>query len=106
VSSPESWNAYWPANLALFDGAIVTADEAESDEAACDVAVILTRAGEGTVAGAVYNPVEEIVPHVDPEHPAPLTLHEVARLEVPVTVAWNCNWSLTEICAPVGLTLT
>jgi len=37
-------------------------------------------AGEGGKEGAVYPPLEEIVPQAAPAQPAPATLHEIARL--------------------------
>ena len=51
------------------------------------VAVIVKRAVDGTVAGAVYNLVEEMVPQVAPLQPAPDTFQVTAVFEVPVTDA-------------------
>jgi len=55
------------------------------DEFACEVAVTVTVAGFGTFAGAVYNPVGEIVPFAAP----PITAQVTAVSDVPVTVAVN-----------------
>ena len=38
-----------------------------------EVAVTVTPGGVGTLAGAVYKPLEVIVPQLVPEQPAPLT---------------------------------
>jgi hypothetical protein len=70
--------------------AIVTIALPDLALSATDVAVIFTRFGAGTLAGAVYRPVVEIVPHDAPLHPLPLTLHCTAVFEAPVTVAANC----------------
>lgn len=66
--------------------------EPNDDGSACAVALIVTLAGLGTVAGAVYKPAEVIVPQAFPEQPDPLTLQVTAVFVVPVTVAWNCCW--------------
>jgi hypothetical protein len=59
---------------------IVTVTDAALEGSASGVAVICTVAGAGGNAGAVYTPLEEIVPHAAPVHPVPETLHEIARL--------------------------
>lgn len=58
----------------------------------------------GKVAGAVYRPVELIVPHAAPEHPAPLARQRMAELTAPEIVAWNCCVPLTAIRALAGVT--
>jgi hypothetical protein len=63
----------------------VTVAEADFELSACEVAVIVTCVGFGTVAGAVYCPVLEIVPFVAP----PPTLQVTAVFDVPLTVAAN-----------------
>ena len=45
---------------------------------------------EGAVAGAVYNPEEEIVPTVKFPPAMPFTVQVTAVFDVPVTVALNC----------------
>jgi hypothetical protein len=65
------------------DATTVTVAEPDLVESACEVAVTVTFAGVGTVAGAVYTPVAEIVPLLGP----PLTLQVTAVFIVPVTVA-------------------
>jgi hypothetical protein len=54
------------------------------------VAVTITVAGEGTVAGAEYNPEAEIVPIALLPPGIPLTLQVTVVVVVPVTVAVNC----------------
>jgi len=75
------------ATVTLPDALVtVTAAEPECELLACEVAVMVTCAGLGTEAGAVYKPVLEMVPLAEP----PLTLQVTAVLEVPLTVAVNC----------------
>ena len=62
----------------------VTVAEPDLVVSAWEVAVTVTFAGLGTVAGAVYTPIDEIVP-------PPLTLQVTAWLFVPVTVALKVN---------------
>ena len=54
------------------------------------VALMVTVAGDGAAAGAVYSPVEEIVPQVDPLQPAPDTAQVTAVSVVPVAESVNC----------------
>ena len=61
-------------------GMIEMETEVAFDGSACGVATICTVAGDGTTEGAVYIPLEEIVPHAAPEQPAPATLQEITRL--------------------------
>lgn len=70
--------------------AIFTCAEADLLVSACDVAVTVTDGGFGTIAGAVYNPADEIFPQALPEQPAPEMLHDMSVLEVPLTLALNC----------------
>ena len=53
-------------------------------------AMTVTVAGDGIVEGAVYSPVEEIVPQVAPLQPVPDTVQITAVFDVPVTEAANC----------------
>jgi len=69
---------------------------------AAEVAVTVTSAGFGTVDGAVYQPVEEIVPHEAPVQPVPVTLHITLVFVDPVTVAVNCCVSPATTSALVG----
>lgn len=84
----------------------MTAAEADEDVLAWAAALIVTPAGLGTLAGAVYRPAAVIVPQAAPEQPAPETLHVTAVFFVPETVARNCCWSLTVTIAVVGETVT
>ena len=45
---------------------------------------------EGTAAGAVYSPEDEIVPRVELPPLIPFTAQVTAVLELPLTVAENC----------------
>jgi hypothetical protein len=69
---------------------IVTAAFADFVLSAAEVAVTVTSGGLGNVAGAVYKPVEEIVPQDAPAQPVPLTLHVTLVFVAPVTVTVNC----------------
>lgn len=68
------------------------------------MAVTITFAG--IVSGAVYRPLELIVPHPDPEHPVPLTVQVTAVSVVPVTVAVNCCVRPSTTCAEAGAMVT
>jgi len=74
----------------------VTVAEAEIELLAAEVAVTETWAGAGAVKGAVYSPVELMVPHVAPVQPLPLTLQLTPVVLVPLTLAWNC------CCPPIA----
>jgi hypothetical protein len=69
---------------------MVTEVDADLLESASLVALTVTVAGDGTVGGAVYSPVEEIVPQVDPLQPAPDAVQVTAVFDAPVTEAANC----------------
>jgi hypothetical protein len=53
-------------------------------------AVTVTVGGEGIALGAVYKPLEEIVPSVAFPPATPPANHVTLLFEVPVTIAWNC----------------
>jgi hypothetical protein len=69
---------------------MVTVALADLLVSAAEVAVTLTSAGLGTFPGAVYKPVEVIVPQAKPVQPAPVTLQMTPVFVDPVTVALNC----------------
>jgi hypothetical protein len=69
---------------------------------ACDVALTLTTAGLGLIAGAVYKPVTVIVPQLEPAQPAPETLHDTDVFELPVTCTENCREAESPSLAEVG----
>jgi hypothetical protein len=79
-----------------------------------EVAVSVTAAGVGEVAGAVYvigTPdavlLAEIVPHAVLVHPVPLSTHVTPSLNgSPVTVAVNCCVPVVERFATLGDTVT
>jgi hypothetical protein len=69
---------------------MVTMADADCDESTWEVAVTITVAGDGIVAGAVYKPAESRLPHADPEQPAPLRLQIIAVSELPMMFVRNC----------------
>lgn len=90
LSKPVNRKAYWPSSFKSRLGRTLTVAEADCDTSICEEALTITVGGEGTEAGAVYNPVELMVPQLVPEQPAPLRLHSTAVFVLPVTVVWNC----------------
>jgi len=95
-SPPLNRKAYGPVSLARSAGAgvgAVTVMVAEADFVASvtEVAVRVTVAGVGAVAGAVYFPVASIVPQLAPVQPVPERLQVTAWLApLGLTVAMNC----------------
>ena len=81
---------------------IVTVAEPDFVVSACNVAITVTCAGFGTLAGAVYSPVEEIAPFDVP----PATLHVTAPLVFPMTLEVNCCVPPVATVAVAGKTLT
>src|ERR1700677_2827104 len=67
-----------------------------------EVATIVTCAGVGCAAGAVYKPVLEIAPSAAP----PATVQVTPVLNVSCTVALNCCELPITMFTPVGSTLT
>ncbi len=69
----------------------MTAAEPDLEESATEVALTVIVGGLGTMAGAVYFPVESIVPQLAPEQPAPERLQLTTGI-VPngSSVAMNC----------------
>ena len=55
-------------------GLIVTVASSDFVESTSELAVTVTVAGLGAVAGAVYFPAASIVPQLAPEQPVPVTL--------------------------------
>ena len=70
--------------------AIVKFAEADFVGSAMLVAVTVTIPCAGTLAGAIYRPLEEIVPHAAPVQPGPLAVHVTPKVEAPVTFPINC----------------
>ena len=77
----------------------MTLAEPEADAFADKTAVTVTVAGLGMVLGAVYNPLEVMVPAAALPPGVPFTCQVTPVFAVPVTVAMNC------VLAP-GLTVT
>lgn len=73
--------------IAVAVAVIVTCAEPLLLLSAWETAVIVTAAGEGTVAGAVYIPAALIVPCVESPPATPFTCHATAVLDVFETVA-------------------
>src|ERR1039458_9453269 len=84
----------------------VTIADADLVESAVLVAVTATLLGLGTVAGAGYKPLAEIVPTGGLAPAMPFTLHVTAVFVVPVTVAVNCCAPPVATVADDGETLT
>ena len=82
---------------------MATADALGSPTA---TALMLTVGGLGADAGAVYQPVEVIVPQAAPEHPVPEIDHVTAVLVDPDTEAENCCDAPVATCTDAGDTLT
>jgi hypothetical protein len=89
--------ATWPEVM------MVTWAEPYSAGLASDVADTVTIARLGAVAGAVYNPVEVMLPHSIPEHPAPVALHITTPLPGPL--AANCIFAPGATVGKVGVTV-
>ena len=70
------------------------------------VAVTATIGGFGDFAGAVYRPLALMLPQASSLQPLPDMLQMTRVLELPLTVAVNCNWALGFIWAEGGDTLT
>ena len=73
---------------------------------ATEVAVTKTCGGLGTVDGAVYKPLADIVPHDAPAQPPPAMLHDTAVFVVFAIVAVNCWWPPGSSCTVAGDTVT
>jgi hypothetical protein len=81
---------------------MATVADADFVESAWDTAVTVTVLGFGIFAGAVYSPLEEIVPTVEFPPAWLFTSHMTAVFDVPVTVTVNCCVSLGWRVALVG----
>jgi hypothetical protein len=66
---------------------------------------MVTVAGLGKLAGAVYRPAEVIVPQVAPEQPDPLARHVTAAFCIPAIAARNCWVPSTATSLFAGVTL-
>src|SRR5271165_4092213 len=87
-------------------GATVTWELATSFASAALTAIIVTLAGVGRTAGAVYKPDPLILPTVEFPPAIPLTSQVTNRFVVPVTVAENCCVASTITLALEGVTCT
>src|SRR5580704_8522757 len=81
---------------------MLTCADADLFTSACDLAVTLTTAGFGMIAGAVYRPAWVIAPQLEPVHPVPEMLHDTAVFELPVTRTENCWEAEGRSLAEVG----
>jgi hypothetical protein len=83
----------------------MTVAEPDTDEFATEVAVTVTLGGFGVTAGALYFPVESMVPQLAPLQPVPETLQETTGI-VPKgsPVAMNCCIPLSGTVVVLGET--
>jgi len=72
---------------------MVTVADADLVGSESKVAVTATIGGLGAVAGALYSPLALMLPQAEPLHPLPDKLQITSALELPLTVAVNCNWA-------------
>ena len=77
-------------------------DALASGSEAASVAVSVTTGGSGTVAGAVYRPVDVTVPTVELPPAIPFTLHEKLMPGFPLSVAANCRVVVIRTTSPGG----
>jgi hypothetical protein len=108
-------NCCWPptvnvtvtgVRVTTMGGTIVTVAVLDLVGSATKVAVTNTCAGLGTVGGAKYRPLGEMLPQAAPLQPVPVTLQETLVLEMPLTVAVNCWLPPITTCAETGAMLT
>ena len=92
--------------LTVTGKATVTTADPDFVESATNVAFTVTCGGLGTEAGAVYRPVDVIVPQAAPLQPEPAMLHVTAVLVVFATVAMNCCFPPRGTVAVAGDTVT
>lgn len=69
----------------------LTFAEALKVVSACEIAMIVTVVGFGTLKGAMYRPVVEIMPMVEFPPGVPFTCHVTAVVELLLRLAPNCN---------------
>jgi len=81
---------------------MVTLADADFVLSACNIAVTVTVAGEGTTEGAVYSPEVSIVPDVAFPPLVPFTCQVTAALLVPWTIARKVIWLAAFTVARAG----
>jgi hypothetical protein len=87
-------------------GVIVTCAEPDFAASSTEVAVTVTVAGNGTLAGAVYTPSVEIVPSAELPPETPFTCHVTELFCAFVTTAWNARVFETSTLAVLGVAVT
>jgi hypothetical protein len=107
VCAPETTTLAVVGEIEMLTGAeeeevMVTDADADFVESACEMAVTMTVAGLGRVAGAVKSPEVEIVPAVEFPPVTPFTCQVTALLLVFCTVATKACDAPTETLAVVG----
>jgi hypothetical protein len=104
----EGANAMLTGDARILSGgvAIATVAESKRDGSLLSVAATVRVGGEGTVTGAVYWPVEEIVPTVSLPLATPLTLQVTEGVLVPLMSAVNCWVCVGNSTALVGVMVT
>ena len=106
--SPVPINAVVGVTVTVMPDSIVTVAVAVALVEACEIAVMVTALGFGTVGGAMYRPVESIVPIVAFPPVIPLTSHVTFSLLLAVltTAASNCTLPPTDTVVLVMLRVT
>src|SRR6516225_193752 len=104
-SFPFTANAYWPFK-APAPKTIDTVAEADCEESAQEVAVTVTDPPEGGRSGAVYKPLEVMVPILASPPLVPFTLQSTQPLVEPSTLATNCWVAPLTTVAAAGETVT
>lgn len=87
-------------------GSSVTAADEDLVVSAFEVAVTVTKAGEGWTDGATYKPAALITPQALPEQPVPDTFQDTDVFVEPVTVEVNCCCFPATTCAVFGEMVT
>jgi hypothetical protein len=84
---------------------VMTADAVALLSALLDAVMVMLE-GEGIAFGAMYKPLDEIVPALALPPAMPFANHVTLLFDAPVTVAWNCcDWP-SEMLACVGYKMT
>src|SRR5262245_13608862 len=104
-SFPFNANAYWPFK-APAPKTIDTVAEADCEESAQEVAVTVTDPLAGGRSGAVYKPLEVMLPIPASPPLVPFTLQSTQPLVEPSTLATNCWVAPLGTVAAAGETVT
>jgi hypothetical protein len=91
-----------PGAMPAVELVMVTEAEADADVSACETAATVTVGGLGTASGAVYIPLEDMVPIAEFPPAVPFTCQVTVSSVAFVTVAMNCCSAPTPTVADVG----